>query len=262
MTYAETDLVATFTRLIEEAGWVDPLLPEQLQGLDQLHVGGMAAVDGLIDALDVGDGDAVLDVGSGLGGPTRRIASRTGAAAHGVDITESYVETAQMLTARCQLDHLVSFECIDAASVSNSTKYDAAMTMHVQMNVADKQSFFADTNRALKPGGRLAMWDVCLADSNGSDLAWPMPWSIDGSDSHLATADQLHDDIVEAGFDPVEWSDETAWAQEWFAARSASGHPKGPSLPMWMDDGFTRILNLVGALTEGQLAVVRGVFTA
>ena len=109
MTYSEVDLVDTIDRMVKEAGWQDPLSPEQLDRLDQFHVGGMDAVDSLISSIDVGMGDRVLDIGSGLGGPARRVAQRTGAAVHGVDITQSYVEAAQFLTARSDLEiHLVA----------------------------------------------------------------------------------------------------------------------------------------------------------
>ena len=33
----------------------------------------------------------------------------------------------------------------------------------------------------------------------------------------------------------------------------------GPSLPMLLTDGFTRVMNLAGALGDGMVGIVRGV---
>ncbi len=257
MTYSEVDLVDTIDGMVKEAGWQDPLSPEQLDRLDQFHVGGMDAVDTLISSMDVGTGDKVLDIGSGLGGPARRVAQKTGAAVHGVDITRSYVEAAQFLTARSDLESLVTFEQVDIAALGTSTPYDAAISVHVHMNVEDKASFFDAIHANLRPGARLVLWEIC--STGESDPAWPMPWSIDGTDSYLTTSDGLRQAAIDAGFEVLEWSDETQWATDWFAATFKDGPPPAPSLPMLLTDGFTRVLNLAGALSDGTASIIRGV---
>ncbi len=257
MTYGEVDLVDTIDRMVKEAGWQDPLSPERLDRLDQFHVGGMDAVDTLVSSMGVGPGDKVLDIGSGLGGPARRVAQQTGAAVHGVDITHSYVEAARFLTARSDLESLVTFEQVDIAALDASTPYDAAISVHVQMNVDDKAAFFGAIHTNLRLGARLALWEIC--STGESDLAWPMPWSIDGTDSYLTTGDQLRQAAIDTGFEVLEWSDETQWARDWFASTFKDGPPPGPSLPMLLTDGLTRVLNLAGALSDGTASIIRGV---
>jgi ubiquinone/menaquinone biosynthesis C-methylase UbiE len=257
MTYSEVDLVDIIDRMVTEAGWQDPLSPDQLDRLDQFHVGGMDAVDTLISSLGVRTGDKVLDIGSGLGGPARRVAQKTGAAVHGVDVTQSYVEAAQFLTGRSDLGPLVSFEQVDIAALGTSTPYDAAITIHVQMNVEDKVSFFGAIRANLRPGGRLALWEICSTGEN--DPVWPMPWSMDGTDSYLTTGDGLRQAAIDTGFEVLEWSDETQWATDWFASTFKDGPPPGPALPKLLNDGFTRVLNLAGALGDGTVSIVRGV---
>ena len=254
MTYSEDDIAGTIERLLADAGHDGSLTPAQLARLDQFHVGGAEAVDRLLPGLAVTAASHVLDVGSGFGGPARLVAARTGAHVHGVDITRRYVDAATRLTARCGLDHLVTFEHADIAHHTPAQPYDAALTMHVQMNVADKVSWFQAIADRLTGGGRLAMWDVCT--SGGGPVPWPMPWSIDGSDSHLVTAGQLRDAVEATGLVAKEWVDETAWANDWFA--SAAG--AGPALPMILHDGFTRVFNFAGALADGTLVVMRGAF--
>ena len=258
MTYDEIDLLTTIDRLYDgpgpPAGWT----PMELGGLDQFHAGGSEAVDRMAATLDVGPGDLVLDVGSGLGGPARHLAVSAGCQVVGVDITEAYVELARQLTARCGLEQRVRFEHGGITDVAVDAPFDAALTMHVQMNVADKTAWFGQIAERVVTGGRLAVWEVCRA---GDALpTWPMPWSIDGSDSHLATPDGLLAAIRLGGFEVVEWIDESAWVGSWFDSRFAGGPPTIPSLPMLLDDGFTRTLQFAAAVADRTLTIRRGAF--
>ena len=54
----------------------DEVTVEDLHGLDMLHMGGVAATDEMIGMAQIQTGHRVLDVGSGVGGPARRLASK------------------------------------------------------------------------------------------------------------------------------------------------------------------------------------------
>ena len=97
--------------------------------------------------------------------------------------------------------------------------------MHVQMNVEDKTAWFAQIARCLVPGARLAVWEVCPAGQPGAGLPWPMPWSLDGTDSFVATAGSLRAAIEQGGFTATEWTDETAWVQAWITKTSRTACP-------------------------------------
>jgi hypothetical protein len=92
-------------------------------------------------------------------------------------------------------------------------------------------------------------------------LPWPMPWSLDGTDSFLVSAAALHASIEQAGFTTGEWTNETAWVQTWIDTTFAGGPPAGPALPMLLHDGYARVINFITALGEGSLEVWRGAFT-
>jgi 2-polyprenyl-3-methyl-5-hydroxy-6-metoxy-1,4-benzoquinol methylase len=138
VTYTEQGVEETVDRLLAEHGLADPVTPEQLNLLDQYHIGGLDAVDYATAAMALAPGDRVLDIGSGFGGPARRIAQKHGAMVHGIDITRGYVDTATNLTRRCGLAHLVTFECTGIEDHHPARHYTAAISMHVQMNIADK----------------------------------------------------------------------------------------------------------------------------
>lgn len=258
MTYTETDLVASIEHLAGDG--LPALTQPQLDGIDQFHGGGTEAVERLLPSLGLTPTMTALDVGSGLGGPARQIARSTGCSVVGVDLTQSYVDAAVALTDAAGLSGSVTFVCADVGDVERSD-FDAAYTMHVQMNVADKAEFYAAIASRLGPGARLATFEVCRA--GGDDPAFPAPWSIDGSDSHLATPQDLRAAIQAGGFETVEWVNETGWVLEWFqgiGARTA-GAGTAATLPALLSDGPTRMMNYAGGLSDGVLTVHRGAFT-
>lgn len=257
MTYAETDLITTIDRLLDAPG-ATASGPGAFDALDQFHAGGPEAVGRLVDSLRLTPDDVVLDVGSGLGGPARQVASVTGCRVVGVDITAAYVDAAVELTARRGLSDRVEFRHADIGALDVARPFDAGITMHVQMNIADKAAWFASIADRLAPGARFAVWEVCR--TGGSEPAWPMPWSIDGSDSYLVTPDELLEAIEAGGFEATEWVDESAWVTAWFDTTFADGPPPGASLQMLLDDGFTRVLQFAGALADGTLQIRRGAF--
>ncbi|MDT4894681.1 MAG: sarcosine/dimethylglycine N-methyltransferase [Pseudonocardiales bacterium] len=259
MTYAEAAVDQTISRLLSEHPCLDASSDGALDNLDQFHIGGADAVDLLIPTLALADTDVVLDIGSGFGGPARQIARRTGNRVIGIDITAAYVDAARDLTDKAKLSNLVEFEAADIATFQPETHFQAAITMHVQMNVQDKVSWFTHIGRHLTPGARLAIWDVCQPARH--ELAWPMPWSLDGSDSFVVDAESLRTAVEQAGFSTLEWTQQSTWVQAWVAKTMGAGLPTGPALPMLLDDGYTRVINYATALTNGALEVWRGCFT-
>jgi cyclopropane fatty-acyl-phospholipid synthase-like methyltransferase len=235
------------------------LTQDQRGQFDQFHAGGTEAVDRVLEHLDVGPGMRVLDVGSGFGGPARHVAASSGCTVLGIDITREYVEVAESLTRAAGLDASVGFVWGELAALDQGD-FDAAYTMHVQMNVADKPGFFAEIARHLRPGARLGVFEVCRVAESEPEL--PLPWSLDGSDSHLVTPAELREAILGSGFEVLEWVDETEPITNWFdeiGARLAAGDG-GAALPDLLDDGPLRLINFAAALASGVLAVYRGSF--
>jgi SAM-dependent methyltransferase len=259
MTYTEQNVPATVVALLEQHGLTAPVTVEQLDLLDQYHTGGIAAVDRTIAGMRLTDADRVLDVGSGFGGPARRIAQTTGARVHGVDIARSYVDTAVRLTDMVGFGDRCSFECTPVEDLHAIAPYTAALSMHVQMNVEHKAEWYRSIAGHLAPGARFAVWDVCATGTG--ELSYPLPWSMDGTDSFVPTIDELADAITSAGFTTVEWVDEAAWVAEWSTAVFGAGLPSGPGIPMVIEDGYNRVFNFIGAFQQGLVTVARGLFT-
>jgi len=257
VTYRETNLIAAIERLSGHA--LTELGQPHRDHLDQFHAGGREAVDRLLPGLGLTPAMTVLDVGSGLGGPARQVALSTGCRVVGVDITAAYVEAATALTDDAGLAGRVRFECADLAAF-DARGFDAAYTMHVHMNVADKASFFAQIARRLRPGARFAIFEVC---GNGAAVpVLPLPWSLDGSDSFLVSPQELRATIESSGFELLEWVDESTWIRQWFEQTPdrVAAAPTPAMLPALLQDGPLRMMNFAAAIFGDVVSVHRACF--
>ncbi len=241
----------------------DPAQPslEALARVDEFHLRGPAATAELIEALGVGAGDHVLDIGCGLGGPARRLARASGCRVTGLDITPSYCAAAQELTARTGLADRVGFHCRPVEDLADEDPgFDAAWTIHVGMNVADKPGFYRAILRCLKPGGRLLVYDV-LAGA-GAAPVFPMPWAATPAESFLVAATELEAALVGTGFTIETVHDDTDAALAFMqgAVQRLSALPAPPPLGLHTVLGpvFQQIAaNLVANLAAGAIVVGR-----
>ncbi len=219
------DLVTRALELLREAG-KDPehLAIDDLVGLDEFHVRGREATLSLAKRLVLTGVERVLDVGSGIGGPARRLATLAPVTVIGIDLTPEYVRLANEFSARTGLAARVRFEVADALALPFAdAEFDIVWTQHVQMNIADKPRLYAEMHRVLKPGGRLALYDIL--QGGGGDVVYPTPWASDPAMSHLVTPAAFRALLGAAGFTIEAWEDMTATARDWAAKRYASPPP-------------------------------------
>jgi hypothetical protein len=80
------------------------------------------------------------------------------------------------------------------------------------MNIADKRLFYREAFRALKPGGRLALSNLCAGPAG--EPYFPVPWATTRDTSFLATAEDMRADLVAAGFEIASFRDITETTRE------------------------------------------------
>ena len=215
--YARQDLGNAILAALQKAGKdIDRLTPEDLAAFDEFHIRGREATLELARAAGLGPGTNVLDVGSGIGGPSRTLARELGCRVTGIDLTHEYCRVADMLAARVGLSGLVSYRQGDALDLLfPDATFDAVWTQHTAMNIADKPRLYGQMFRVLKPGGVLAIDDI-LAGPLGP-VHFPVPWAREPQTSFLASPDELRRLLETAGFVIAEWNDTTEAARVWFA---------------------------------------------
>lgn len=256
--YASGALTRRIREALESLG-VDPdaATPDDLKPVDEFHTGGVQATEDLLAQVAIGPETAVLDIGSGLGGTARFIASRYGARVEGVDLTPEFVETAQDLSALAGLSELTSFQVGSALDLPVSDgAFDLATMLHVGMNVEDKARLMAEARRALKPGGIFAVFDVMRGDDESADLLFPLPWSTVAGTSFVVPLAAY--EAAAAGFEIVAARPRAQFALDFFADVFAKVARDGPSpLGIHLLMGETagdKIKNYVENVKTGRIA--------
>lgn len=178
---------------------LDRLSPSDLSGADEFHMGWRPATVAFAEALRFPYRAHVVDIGAGVGGPARHFAEAHGVRVTGVDLAADYVEAANGLTRRCGLSELVAFRQGNALALPfNTATFDGAYTIHAAMNIADKETMFAEVKRVLKPGGRFGLYDVMRTGEK--DLPYPMPWAASLATSFVETPATYRQLVEAAGF--------------------------------------------------------------
>ena len=198
-------LVETLLDAVAAAGLnLRTATPEALAPLDQFHGGGKEATRALADQAEVRTGMRVLDVGGGLGGPARMLAVEYGAHVTVLDLTADYLRAGAQLTARMGLTQQVHLCCGHALNLPfPDGSFDLVWTQNSGMQIAHKARLYREFFRALRSAGRLAQLEPIAGSVQPPHF--PLMWAREASDSHLLTADALHEVILATGFIERYW---------------------------------------------------------
>ena len=111
-----------------------------------------ALVDLVADRLDVRPGERLCDIGCGYGASAARIADRAGVHVTGVTLSAGQLAVAEKRPGD------LSFQRRDwLANGFPDASFDRAYAIESSEHMVDKQRFFDEAYRTLKPGGRLVI---------------------------------------------------------------------------------------------------------
>ncbi len=261
--YDPGDLVAALRAALKEAGkHPSDLSVDDLTVIDQMHVRGREATRELAAKLALTKETRVLDVGCGIGGPSRLLAAEYGCRVTGIDLSPEYCRAAEAIAHWVGLDDRLDYRPGDALALPcGAEAYDVVWTQHAAMNIRDKAKLYAEIRRVLKPGGALALYDVVQGPEQ--PVHFPVPWASGPEISFLVTPDELRRLIEGAGFRIENWRDATEEGRA--ATRKMDERIAGGAAPplggalLHGADFATRVKNLRRNLDEDRIQLIEAV---
>ncbi|MBI5909984.1 MAG: class I SAM-dependent methyltransferase [Betaproteobacteria bacterium] len=256
--YSARDIEARILAAVRAAG-LNPeqrLSPEELAALDHFHTGGLRASRELLELAQIRAEDRVLDIGAGLAGPARLLASALGCRVDCLELSPDFCAGAVLLNRLTGLDDRIEVHKGSALDLPfPDDSFDVVWMQNVGMNIADKRKLYGEIYRVLKPGGRYAFQEMAAGEAATS--YFPLPWATDPADSFLVSAEETRSVLGEIGF-IAELFEDTSDAH--LSRTTADAAPSPLTLGVYVDNLAQKAGNARRSLKEGQIRLVRGVF--
>jgi SAM-dependent methyltransferase len=259
--YSARDIEARILAGIRAAG-LNPeqrLSPEELGALDHFHTGGLHASRELLEVAQIRAEDRVLDIGAGLAGSARLLASAIGCRVDCIEMSADYCAGAVLLNRLTGLEDRIQVHQSSALDLPfPDGSFDVVWMQNVGMNIADKRKLYGEISRVLKPGGRFAFQEMAAGDVATS--YFPLPWATDPADSFLVSAEEMCAALVGCGFISELFEDTSDTHLSGTIANATPAVAGQLGLAVFVDNLAQKGGNARRSLEEGQIRLVRGVF--
>ncbi|CAN0317446.1 unnamed protein product [Pylaiella littoralis] len=255
------------------------LTVEDLTPFDNYHYLGTEGCDEAVAALGVTADSRVLEIGSGIGGPARYVANRTGCKMTALELLPDLNSTAASLTARCggSLKGEVTHICGDVLDgAMKGLAFDGIISILCFLHIQDRARLFSECRAALLPAGtkpgdggagaprRMYIEDFVLlrepTASQSADLKTKVLCP------YLPTKEEYSAQLEAAGFGSIDITDVTAPWTTFTSERLAAFRDRrevhlglhGESVTQGLEDFYTFVSQM---FTEGVIGGVRIVAT-
>jgi sarcosine/dimethylglycine N-methyltransferase len=261
--YSARDIEARILAGIRAAG-LNPeqrLSPDELAALDHFHTGGLRASRELLEVAQIRAEHRVLDIGAGLAGSARLLASAIGCRVDCIEMSPDYCTGAVLLNRLTGLEDRIKVHegsALDLPFPDGS--FDVVWMQNVGMNIADKRTLYGEISRVLKSGGRYAFQE--MAAGNVATSYFPLPWASEPADNFLVSADEMQSLLDECGLIAELFEDTSDVHLSRTTANATPAAAGQLGLAVFVDNLAQKAGNARRSLEEGQVRLVRGVFRA
>jgi len=183
---------------------------ELIWGEGFMAPGGPELADRLVADLDLA-GKRVLDIGSGLGGPSCHLAQKHGAIVTGVDIEPQLVEISNRRAWQKELAGRVDFKLVEPGPLPFADhSFDIVISAGAITQIPDKPAIFAECFRILGNGGNLRNFEwTTPSDTPSEDLLYF--FEMEDLSYALELPGAYASYLQDAGFSDISVADDSGW---------------------------------------------------
>jgi phosphoethanolamine N-methyltransferase len=203
--------------IMEETVYTDELVAglELMWGQGFLSPGGEEEVALIVNGLGLKD-KAILDIGSGIGGPAICLASKHGAdRIVGIDLEPLNVERATLRSTNAGVADRATFQAVEGVALPfDDGSFDIVFSKDAIIEAPNKADLMREAYRVLRPGGWIALSDW-FRGSEPFTAEMTQFLKDAGPTLRMATLDDTATLLREAGFVEIAASDRNAWYQDY-----------------------------------------------
>lgn len=187
----------------------------------------------LAHRLGLTEGSNAIDIGCGVGGPLRNIATFSGAKIVGLNNNEYQISRARRIAQQSGLEGQASYLKGDFMKIPIAdATFDAAYAIEATCHAPDRVGVYSEIFRVMKPGGRFATYEWVMTDVYDSQdpnhVSLKKGIERGNGLPDLEPISKIIDALKEAGFEVIEHFDRAPASDiPWYYPLTARITPKG-----------------------------------
>lgn len=187
----------------------------------------------LANRLGLTESSKAIDIGCGVGGPLRNIATFSGAKIVGLNNNEYQLSRARRIAQQSGLEGQASFLKGDFMKIQvPDNTFDAAYAIEATCHAPDRVGVYSEIFRILKPGGKFASYEWAMTDlynpEDPTHQALKLGIERGNGLPELEPMSKVVDALKEAGFEVIEYFDRAPSSDiPWYYPLTARFTPKG-----------------------------------
>ncbi|KAL5713927.1 24-methylenesterol C-methyltransferase [Ranunculus cassubicifolius] len=209
----------------------------------------------VVDLLEVGAGNKILDAGCGVGGPMRAIAAYSKANVVGITINEYQVKRAKIHNKKAGLDSLCEVVCGNFLEMPfNDNTFDGVYSIEATCHAPKLEEVYAEIFRVLKPGSKYVSYEWVTTDkfdANNEEHV-EVIHGIERGDAlpGLRSYDQISEIAKKVGFEVLKEVDLARPPSEPWWSRLKMGR-----IAYWRNHMVVTVLSFLGIAPKGVVDV-------